>query len=109
MKILLKQNLEIEDFAVLSTETEAEIQQFVGEFNLENFDYLLLSESARQVAVYIAGYITHKLMKITHTDNCLVRLKEGQVTSPYVDTLNRGGLNLPSMSNSIITSKLHFA
>ena len=35
MKILLKQNLEIENFAVLSTETEAENQQFVGELNLE--------------------------------------------------------------------------
>ena len=57
-----------------------------------------LSESALQVAVYIAGYITHKLIKITHCDNCLVRLKEDQVTTPYVDTLNRGGLNLPSMS-----------
>ena len=52
---LLKQNLEIEDFAVLSTETEAEIQQFVGELNLENFNHLLLSEGARQGAVYIAG------------------------------------------------------
>ena len=108
MKILLKQNLEIEDFAVFSTETEAEIQQFVGELNVENFDHFQLSESARQVAIYIAGYITHKLIKITHCDNCLVRLKEDQVTSPYVGTLNRGGLSLPSMSLNI-TSKLHFA
>ena len=65
MKILLKQNLEIEDFAVIST--EGEIQQFVGELNVENFNHLQLSESARQVAVYIAGYITHKLIKHTVT------------------------------------------
>ena len=85
---MLIQNFQIEDFAVLSTQTETNIQHFVGELNVENFDHLQLSVSIRQVAVYIVGYITYKPIRNTHCDNCLVRLKEDQVTSQYVYTLN---------------------
>ena len=96
MKTLLKRNLDLEDFAFKSTETEEQIQQFIRDLDVEN-DHLQLSEGA-QVAVYIAGYITQSLIKDTSCDDCLHRLKEDQVTNSYLDTLNRGGLKLPSMS-----------
>ena len=98
MKTLLKRNLDLEDFSISSTETEAQIQQFISDLDVENFDHLQLSEGAQQVAVYIACYITQTLIKDTSCDDYLHRLKEDQVTNSYLDTLNRGGLKLPSMS-----------
>ena len=58
----------------------------------------MVADSECQMAVYIAGYITQALIKDTSCDDCLHRLKEDQVTNSYLDTLNRGGLKLPSMS-----------
>ena len=64
MKILLKQTSKFADFAVLFTETGPEIVQFVGKLDVENFDYLQLSESLRQLAIYTTCYITYKLIKL---------------------------------------------
>ena len=107
MKTLLKQHLNLADFVITSTETDVQIQQFIQDLDIENFDHLKLSEGAQQVAVYIAGYITHSLIKDISCADCLCRLKDDQVTNLYLNTLNRGGLNLPSkLLNSYVQTAL---
>ena len=98
MKTLLKQHLKLADFVITSTETDVQIQQFIQYLAIENFDHLQLSEGTQQVAVYIAGYITHSVIKDTSCADCPYRHKDDQVTNLYFNTLNRGGLNLPSKS-----------
>ena len=92
---------------ITTTETDVQIQQFIQDLDIENFDHLQLSEGAQQVAVYISGYITHSLIKDISCADCLCRLKDDQVTNLYLNTLNRGGLNLPSKSlNSYVQTAL---
>ena len=97
MKALLKQHLNLADFYYIHGNRCA-VQQFIQDLDIENFDHLELSEGAEKVAVYIAGYITDSLIKDISCADCLCRLKDDRVTNFYLNTLNRGGLNLPSKS-----------
>ena len=58
----------------------------------------VLCEDSREVAIYIAGYITKKMLKKSKCSHCNEFLKTKQVSSEYVDILSRGGLKNPSKS-----------
>ena len=66
MKTLLIQRLNLANFVIASTETDVQIQQFIQDLDIENFDHLQLSEGAPQVA----GYIIHSLIKDTSCADC---------------------------------------
>ena len=66
MKTLLIQRLNLANFVIASTETDVQLQQFIQDLDIENFDHLQLSEGAPQVA----GYIIHSLIKDTSCADC---------------------------------------
>lgn len=60
-----------------------------------------LDEKSNEISVYVAGFITKKLLKNKKTlscESCITLLKENlvEVGTEYLHTLNRGGLNVPS-------------
>lgn len=59
-----------------------------------------LDEETKEVAIYIAGYITKKLLKRSTCDLCKFILQSDEVTTStvYTNLLSRGGLKLPTQS-----------
>ena len=57
-----------------------------------------LDEKSTEISVYLAGFITKKLLKKSLCETCIHLLKENLVEegTGYLNMLNRGGLKIPS-------------
>ena len=67
--------------------------------NMENeIQESVLSTESEEVAVYISGYITKKLIKCFNCEDCKILLLSDKSTIAvgYIKMLNRGGLLIPS-------------
>ena len=58
----------------------------------------VLSTESEEVAVYISGYITKKLIKRFNREDCKILLlsDKSSIADGYIKMLNRGGLLIPS-------------
>ena len=96
VKTILQNCLEPVEYSTSnSSEYSKLIEEFIAEFvQSEDFDNLILSDNCQEVVVYISGYITHSLVSTLICNFCLECLHNHLETSPYVDSLNRGGAYL---------------
>ena len=84
---------------------EKSVDVFIDETKSEELSNLTLSTDSEEVVVYIAGYISHCLLKRTQCECCIYLLKTDPVSNAYVDNLDRG-LKLPpsALNNHVQTA-----
>ena len=101
MKSLLKENLNLWE---LDVSPEGDILNIIENVEFQNdFEEIDLDDDSKEVATYIAGYITKKLLKKSTCELCRKTLSDDQVSVgiEYTNLLSRGGLRLPT--NSLAT------
>ena len=101
MKSLLKENLNLWE---LDVRPEDDILNITENVEFQNdFEEIDLDDDSKEVATYIAGYITKKLLKKFTCELCRKILSDDQVSVriEYTNLLSRGGLRLPT--NSLAT------
>ena len=103
IKSLMKEGFDIDDNLKVSTDQHLNLETL--EKNIEpvisDANSISLNEESREVAVYIAGYVAHKVIR--YCEGCcegLLLFGEESVESKYLHLLSRGGLKVPSESLS---------
>ena len=101
MKSLLKENLNLWELGVRPEDNVLNITENVEFHN--DFDEIDLADDSKEVATYIAGYITKNLLKNSTCELCRNILSDDQVSVgiEYTNLLSRGGVRLPT--NSLAT------
>ena len=60
-------------------------------------DLLYLSDNSKDIVAYVAGYISRSLIQRSKCDACFELLQKDQMNNSYIEILNRGGLQLPTV------------
>lgn len=98
LKSLLKEEFNFWDMDLQPDEQQIDFEEFtLYENELEEIE---LDNDTKEVAIYIAGYITKKLLKRSKCDLCKFILESDEVmtSTGYTNLLSRGGLKLPTQS-----------
>ena len=96
IKCMLERDFELSALGDLSHDyVEEPVDVFIEETKNEDLSNLTLSTDCEEVVVYIAGYISHCLLKRTQCECCIHLLNTDPVSNAYVDNLDRG-LKLPT-------------
>ena len=106
IKSMLERDFELSALEDLSHDcVEEPVDFFIDEIKTEDLSNLTLSIDTEEVVVYIAGYISHCLLKRTQCECCIHLLKTDPVSNAYVDILDRG-LKLPpsALNNHVQTA-----
>ena len=106
MKSILKEGLDVNaDLKVDTSHDPSEFEVLRERISKINYDLVALSEDGKDVAVYVAGYVAHKLHN-KFKDCCSHMLLGNHCTNDsYVKRLSRGGLKVPSNELSSYVSK----
>ena len=95
---LLKRDI---DFSGLTVSTTDEINKLTSEFlttlPTDSIDLLSLSDNSEHIVAYVAGYISHSLIQRSSCDVSFELLQNDQINNSYIEILNRGGLQLPTV------------
>ena len=70
---------------------------FLNSLPTDSIDILSLSDNSKHIVAYVAGYISHSLIQRSNCDVCFGLLQKDQMNNYYIDILNRGGLQLPTV------------
>ena len=106
IKSMLERDFELSALEDLSHDyVEGPVDAFIDEIKTEDLSNLTLSINTEEVVVYIAGYISHCLLKRTQCECYIHLLKTDPVSNAYVDNLDRG-LKLPpsALNNHVQTA-----
>ena len=104
-RILVSRSLLKAGINIWEDEEESATEELQGDYLQElqlredEIISLSLSESARDVAEVVAGYVATKLHCRFHCENCedvMVQHEKSDNTNKYFDALSRGGLTVPS-------------
>ena len=104
-RILVSRSLLKAGINIWEDEEESATEELQGDFlqklqlREDKIISLSLSESARDVAEVVAGYVATKLHCRFHCENCedvMVQHEKSDNTNKYFDALSRGGLTVPS-------------
>jgi hypothetical protein len=98
LKSLLKENFNFWDMDLQPVKQQIDFTEVsLHENELEEIE---LDEETKEVAIYIAGYITKKLLQRSKCDLCKFILQSDKVTTStdYINLLSRGGLKFPTQS-----------
>ena len=106
IKCMLERDFELSALEDLSHYyVDEPVDVFIEETKNEDLSNLTLSTDSEEVVVYIAGYISHCLLKRTQCECCIHLLNTDPVSNAYVDNLDRG-LKLPpsALNNHVQTA-----
>ena len=97
MKSLAKAGFQFWKMNLQPEEENVDITTILTSISNEILDSQLDKDST-EVCVYVAGFITKKILKHSKCDTCLHLLKGNPVNigTEYIDLLSRGGLLIPS-------------
>ena len=92
-----------EDVDELAEGARLEVGHIYNDLEIDFADFAIYDENIREPSVYIGGYIVRKLASKSDCNDCLLpffSLESGDrpelIDSVYFETINRGGLTLPS-------------
>ena len=82
-----------------TSENPAERSELIDEITLQDTQELLRSDDTlKHKVVYLAGYLVYKYGDSTSMEEIIGDEDGNEVSSEFLDNLNRGGLSVPTMS-----------